>query len=55
MMRRATVFTIALAALLLACVAFLVAMRPRCECVLGAHYANPVDPADCAVHGAEEE
>ena len=41
-----------MAALLLGAVIFLAYMRPACTCVLGGHYDNPDDPADCQVHGS---
>jgi len=41
-----------MAALLLGAVLLLAYMRPTCSCVLGGHYEDPFDPADCAVHGS---
>jgi hypothetical protein len=57
-MKRPTLYTIALALMLVACVAFLVAMRPECSCTLGGvdYFDSTTDvPEDCQVHGEATE
>ena len=53
--RRAYLMLAAAIAGLVLAVAVIVATRPACSCVLGGHYVDPLDPADCPAHEAGTE